>query len=166
MHTILSIACGAEEEPPPIPRKLSKRCRLWCHRDDIRLLAGLRRYGLGAWKQISEFVGNGKTSSQCSQRWSRALNPVLSKEQWTDRQDRALCALVAEHGEHSWARVAKELGTRSDVQCRYRFDLLRRARKVEGPQRAGVRLLTDPGQLSGAELMPPLIVRSPPADVE
>jgi hypothetical protein len=166
MQMILSIACGELAETPPMPRKLSKRCRLWCQEDDIRLLAGIRRYGVGAWKQIAAFVGRGKSSGQCSQRWSRALNPALSKEHWTDDQDRALWALVGEHGEHSWARIAKEIGSRSDVQCRYRFALLRRSRKFEEPQHPAVRLIRDPFQLAIAELMPPLVVRRPHASVE
>jgi hypothetical protein len=159
VQTIINIGCGCRGDPPPIPRRLSKRFRLWNHTDDIRLLAGLWRYGIGDWKRISQFVGNGKTSAQCSQRWSRALNPALSKEPWTEDEDRALLEFVGEYGEHSWARVAKQVGSRSDVQCRYRFELLQKMKKESERRGKPLRLVNDPFQLSDAELMPPLILR-------
>jgi hypothetical protein len=155
IQTILSIASGEAAESPPIPRKISKRCRLWNHEDDVRLLAGLRRFGIGDWKRIAEFVGNDKTSSQCSQRWSRALNPSLSKEQWTEEQDRELCEYVAEYGEHSWACVTKLIGCRSDVQCRYRFEQLKKTKKGQPV----LRLIEDPVELLIEEFIPPLLNR-------
>jgi hypothetical protein len=161
IQTILMIAEGSSVKSPPIPRKLSKRCRLWTRDDDVRLLAGLRRYGIGDWKQIAIFVGNGKTSSQCSQRWSRALNPSLSKEQWTEDEDRELLESVAEYGEHSWARVSKQMGSRSDVQCRYRFEQLQKAKQTAETQKTVLRLVKDPFELPFSELMPPLILREP-----
>jgi hypothetical protein len=35
--------------------------------------------------------------------------------------------LVAEHGTASWAKIATLIGTRSDVQCRYRFRKIEKA---------------------------------------
>lgn len=40
---------------------------------------------------------------------------------WSPDEEKQLIDIVVELGEHSWANVAKRLGTRSDVQCRYRF---------------------------------------------
>jgi hypothetical protein len=162
VHAILNLAYGGPSESITIPRQLSKRCRLWSTSDDARLLAGLMRYGPRDWKRIAEFVGNGKTGSQCSQRWSRALNPELSKEQWTEEEDEELWDGVQTHGQHSWAKVAQRVRSRSDVQCRYRYDQLKRMRK--GRQRrkivkATLRLLEDPFELDVAELIPPLIDR-------
>jgi hypothetical protein len=56
-----------------IPRKLSKGYRLWTQNDDNRSLVALFRFGLGDWKRIAEFVGEGNTES-------RTLNQSLSKE--------------------------------------------------------------------------------------
>jgi hypothetical protein len=163
IQTILNIASGSRSESALIPRGLSKRCRSWSQDNDVRLLAGLFRYGLGDWKNIAEFVGAGKTGSQCSQRWSRALNPALSKEQWTEEEDGDLWDGVITHGQHSWAKVAKRVQSRSDVQCRYRFDQLKKMKKFE--QRTKVvgtplRLLESSVQLSAAELIPPLVMRN------
>jgi hypothetical protein len=162
IQSILNIADGVGSDPPPIPRHLTKRCRLWAPGDDVRLLAGLVKYGVGDWKNIAEFVGNGKTGSQCSQRWTRALNPELSKDQWTEEEDGDLWDGVQTHGQHSWARVAKHVRSRSDVQCRYRYDQLKRMKKFRGNQKVvdvPVRLIEDPFDFAMAELMPPLIDR-------
>jgi len=98
-----------------------KKCRMWNSEEDILLLAAIHKYGLGDWKSISIFVGGGRSRSQCSQRWGRALDPHITKVPWDAEEEQRLIELVAEHGEHSWASVAKKLGTRSDVQCRYRY---------------------------------------------
>lgn len=98
-----------------------RKCRMWTPNEDILLLAAIHKYGLGDWKSISKFVGGDRSRSQCSQRWGRALDPRITKMPWSSEEEEKLCNLVDELGEHSWAQVAKRLGTRSDVQCRYRF---------------------------------------------
>lgn len=98
-----------------------RRCRMWRPDEDILLLAAIHKFGLGDWKSISQFVGGDRSRSQCSQRWGRALDPRITKLPWGPEEEQQLCDLVAELGEHSWANVAKRLGTRSDVQCRYRY---------------------------------------------
>ena len=99
----------------------NKKCRMWNRSEDILLLAAIHKYGLGDWKSISIFVGGGRSRSQCSQRWGRALDPRITKVAWDSAEEQRLCEIVSEVGEHSWANVAKRLGTRSDVQCRYRY---------------------------------------------
>ena len=100
---------------------INKRCRMWSTSEDILLLAAIHKYGLGDWKSISLFVGGGRSRSQCSQRWGRAMDPRIAKVAWDPQEEDKLCNLVRELGEHKWATVAKRLGTRSDVQCRYLY---------------------------------------------
>jgi hypothetical protein len=102
------------------------KSRPWTNYEDQRLLAGIHRYGLDDWQLIALFVGNGRTKSQCSQRWSRGLDPKICKEQWSPVQDDRLIELVALYGEKCWTRVAMELGNRCDVQCRYRYRQLQK----------------------------------------
>jgi hypothetical protein len=102
------------------------KSRPWTNYEDQRLLAGIHRYGLDDWQLIALFVGNGRTKSQCSQRWSRGLDPKICKEQWSPDQDDRLVDLVALYGEKCWTRVAAELGNRCDVQCRYRYRQLQK----------------------------------------
>lgn len=98
-----------------------KKARAWTEAEDMRLLAGIHKYGLDAWGAVTNFVGSGRSRSQCSQRWFRGLDPRISKVLWTAKEDEKLLALVAEYGDHSWTRIANELGNRSDAQCRYRY---------------------------------------------
>ena len=108
----------------------NKRCRMWSPEEDILLLAAIHKFGLGDWKSISMFVGGGRSRSQCSQRWGRALDPRITKVAWDPEEEQTLCNLVSELGEHKWATVAKKLGTRSDVQCRYRYYQIVKRRNI------------------------------------
>jgi hypothetical protein len=87
----------------------------------MRLLSGVLHFGLDNWQQVALFVGNGRSRSQCSQRWSRVISPRISKKKWTPEEDQQLRDLVDEFGEKSWTKIASILGNRSDVQCRYHY---------------------------------------------
>jgi hypothetical protein len=76
-------------------------------------------------------VGNNRTSSQCSQRWQRGLDPRISRGRWTAEDEAKLLKLVAQFGEKSWIRISAAMGNRSDVQCRYRYLHLQRGSSVE-----------------------------------
>jgi hypothetical protein len=108
---------------PPAPHSRRKNV-LWSEYEDMRLLAGVHRFGLGAWGSVARFVGNNRVKTQCCQRWSRGLNPNIRRTGWTPEEDERLLALVECFGRKSWTRVATELGNRCDVQCRYRFQQL------------------------------------------
>lgn len=101
-----------------------KKNHTWTAIEDQRLLAAVARYGIENWKNISDFVGNGRTRSQCSQRWLRCLNPKISKKSWTNEEDKQLKELVDIHGNKSWTKIASIMGNRSDVQCRYHYNHL------------------------------------------
>ena len=48
------------------------------------------------------------------------VNPNIKKEKWTEEEDEALVALVAEHG-NAWADIARRLDGRTDQQCMGRW---------------------------------------------
>ena len=98
-----------------------KRAKLWNANEDKRLIAAIYRFSLNDWISVSKFVGNGRNRSQCSQRWFRCLDPKIEKSKWNNEEDERLKELVSIFGDHSWAKVASKMGTRSDVQCRYRW---------------------------------------------
>jgi hypothetical protein len=113
--------------PPPnatSDQQGRKKMRPWNSYEDQRLLAGIYRFGLDSWPIVAEFVGNGRTRAQCSQRWLRGLDPHIAKEQWTIEADERLLSLVALHGNKSWTQISGEMGNRCDVQCRYRYKQL------------------------------------------
>ncbi|KAK8887945.1 hypothetical protein M9Y10_039004 [Tritrichomonas musculus] len=96
----------------------------WTKYEDQRLLAGIHKVGLESWNNVAAFVGNGRTRSQCSQRWNRGLNPKISKTCWSHDEEVKLLEYVEKYGERAWTRIANEFGNRSDVQCRYRYQQL------------------------------------------
>ena len=129
MQKISAILSMTDEPIPANARGFAEnlsrhKTRPWMQYEDQRLLSAIWRYGLDNWMMIAEFVGNGRTRSQCSQRWNRGLNPKISKGSWSKEEEDKLLKLVAENGDKSWTKIATEFGNRSDVQCRYRYQQL------------------------------------------
>lgn len=129
MQRVAGILSIKDEPIPPNPHEymdnISRhRTRPWMLYEDQRLLAAILRYGFENWVMIAEFVGNGRTRSQCSQRWNRGLNPKISKGTWSKEEEEKLMRLVSENGDKSWTKISMEFGNRSDVQCRYRYQQL------------------------------------------
>ena len=122
----------------------------WTTEEDERLLAGIYQYGLSDWLRVSEFVGSGRSRAQCGQRWLRCLDPNMRKDKWSPEEDQLLLRQVEAFGEHSWAKIAKELGYRTDVQCRYRYTHhLRNAQQVKPMPTQIPMMPTPPAGLPG-----------------
>jgi hypothetical protein len=132
IHPLSMLQAVDSMSPDPIPfsdddvgRHGTRRCgRYWSTYEDQRLLAGILRFGIENWTSIAAFVGNGRSRSQCSQRWYRGLNPSVVKGQWSKEEEERLVELVRSSGDQSWTKIALQLGNRSDVQCRYRYHQL------------------------------------------
>ena len=103
------------------PEKGRRRARPWTQEEDLRLLKGIYKHGLDNWGEVVKLVGNGRTRPQCSQRWYRGIDPKINKQPWTPEEDDKLFKLVEELGTKVWSKIAAEMGTRSDVQCRYHY---------------------------------------------
>lgn len=108
-----------------------KKSRTWTSYEDNRLIAGIYKFGIDNWTSISRFVGNGRSRSQCSQRWQRGLDPHLSKDQWSLAEEANLLRLVQYYGEKSWTQIAAKIGNRSDVQCRYKYKQMQKDHSVQ-----------------------------------
>ena len=128
----------APETPPSVMRheqsdpvkSLRKKTRPWAAHEDIRLLAGIHRFGLENWVSVAKFVGNGRSRAQCAQRWVRGLDPRISKDQWSPEDEEKLLNLIKHNGSKGWTTIAAGMGNRSDVQCRYHFLQMRRDGKL------------------------------------
>jgi hypothetical protein len=109
--------------PPPASDagSLRQKPRPWCENEDNRLLAGIHRFGLESWWSVAQFVGGGRTRAQCAQRWTRGLDPHLSRSEWSYEDEEKLLRFASEYGSKRWTRIAAAMGNRSDVQCRYHF---------------------------------------------
>lgn len=148
------------DEPLPDPLRDDKsgqrhKSRPWSPYEDQRLLAGIRKFGIENWTSISRFVGNGRTRSQCSQRWYRGLDPRISKDQWTKAEEDKLVHLIAQNGDKSWTQIAAKMGNRSDVQCRYKYKQLQReSQKTDHPLQPGSEMKKNKEELN-EEYQPP-----------
>ena len=118
------------ENLPTSPLSTRSKARSWTPYEDQRLLAGVWRFGVNNWPMVARFVGNRRTRGQCAQRWNRGLNPTIDKGPWTETEEERLLSLVTEHGDKSWTRIAALMGHRSDVQCRYRYQQLKKKRQI------------------------------------
>lgn len=144
--------------PDPIPFQgetdtMKKKSRCWSPYEDDRLVAGIFRYGVDNWTSISNFVGNGRTRSQCSQRWQRGLDPRLSKDQWSVAEEALLFQLVQYFGEKSWTQIAMKMGNRSDVQCRYHYKQMQKER-ARLPFKQAAPNFMQPGNLRPSQSQP------------
>lgn len=104
----------------------------WKPEEDARLKEAIQLYGSLDWMKISNYVGNGRTRSQCSQRWHRCLDPHISKEKWSEDEIECLKNLVNEYGDRSWARIASKMEKRCDVQCRYMYKRIINKKNIRG----------------------------------
>ncbi|EAY00241.1 Myb-like DNA-binding domain containing protein [Trichomonas vaginalis G3] len=128
-----------ENEPLPTPETLAysskrqfgvrKKSSPWTEIEDLRLVAAIFRYGAKDWRQIAEFVGNDRSSSQCNQRWCRAIDPNISHTPWSSEEDAQLLRAVEILGNKNWCQVAKIMNRRTDLQCRYRYQQITRKNK-------------------------------------
>ena len=110
-----------------LPSHSKAQCRRpWSEYEDMRLIAGIHKYGMIDFHLIAKFVGNGRSQWQCRQRWTRGIDPSISKEKWSESEDNDLLEAVKALGAKQWKKVAMRLPNRSDVQCRYRYHLLTR----------------------------------------
>lgn len=142
---------GDQPLPPPSFNKLSlilntrKKGLSWSTDEDMRLLTAVSKYGSHDWVMISAFVGGGRTSSQCNQRWTRALNPSISRNPWTQEEDMQLMKIVEEMGEGGWRKIAQRLDGRTDLQCRHRYLQMKKKKSMENVDKKRIVLpsLTD-----------------------
>ena len=58
---------------------------------------------------------------QCLHRWTKVLNPNLTKGPWTDDEDRKVVELVEKYGAKKWSVIAQHLPGRIGKQCRERW---------------------------------------------
>jgi hypothetical protein len=128
LHVILHCQEQLPQSEPAIISQsgTKKRSRPWTLTEDNRLLCAIHRYGLQAWPAVAAFVGNNRERTQCAQRWFRGLDPRICKDDWTEAEDLRLMQLVTQRPDAGWTRISREIGNRSDVQCRYRYLSLKR----------------------------------------
>lgn len=109
-----------------------QKSRPWTTEEDQKLLVAIREHGNSNWAAVAQYVGNGRTKAQCSQRYNRVINPNISKANWSKEEEDKLIQIVNQVGNKAWTRVAQQFGNRSDVQCRFKYNYL--MKKAMGQQ--------------------------------
>lgn len=69
---------------------------------------------------VARTVSDDATASQCQSRYTRSLDPSLTRGIWTEEQDTQLRRAVEVFG-HSWSDVCTFVTGRSSEQCRDRW---------------------------------------------
>lgn len=118
------------------PKPLNSRAKSirWTQEEDNLLLAAVQEYGNTNWGAVASKVGNNRTKAQCSQRFNRVLNPKNSKANWSPEEEERLLQIVAQVGNKAWTRVATQLGNRSDVQCRFKYNYIMKKLGKHNPE--------------------------------
>ena len=107
--------------------RTSERSR-WTTKEDTRLYAAVFKFGVEQWPAVAKFHGS-RSRNQCNQRWTRALDPAITTV-WTQEEIATLLEL-APSDKYSWGAVAIRIGTKSDLQCRYKYLQLQKSHKVQ-----------------------------------
>ena len=108
--------------------KKKRSCARWTEEENKKLIEAYIKYEGKNWGAIAKAVGN-KTSDQCNQHWWRVLNPEICKTPWITEEDQLLFDRVTEFGESSWKKVSQGLRGRTDLQCRHRWNQLKKLSK-------------------------------------
>ena len=80
---------------------------MYIHQDAI-LIEAVKKHDGKNWKQIASNLP-GKTEVQCLHRWSKVLNPELTKGPWSEEDDKLIIALVDKYGPKKWSLIAGHL---------------------------------------------------------
>jgi len=93
--------------------------RRWTAEEDQQLKYAVEQRGPRNWKSISELV-DGRSHTQCLQRWSKVLKPGLIKGHWSNKEDALLTSLF-QAGWDNWTHIAENIPGRTSKQCRERW---------------------------------------------
>lgn len=158
MQSILSVSDNPLPAPTEQVRSIGNhtKTRSWTADEDFRLIAGIHKFGMDNWQQVANFVGSGRLKNQCHQRWARGLDPKIDKTAWTKDEDEKLLMLTKVYGEKAWTRIATCFPNRCDVQCRYRFNMLKKESDFEMKLRSAKETIQSNPAMAASVLGVPL----------
>jgi len=77
----IAVTFGVGVGVPPIKKKMEKA--KWSASEDTVLKRAVEQHDGKNWKLIASYL-EGKTEVQCLHRWTKVLNPNLTKGPWTE----------------------------------------------------------------------------------
>ncbi|CAL5076929.1 unnamed protein product [Urochloa decumbens] len=94
--------------------------KAWTKEEDLRLQAAVQTFG-EKWQLVSACL-DGRTGSQCSNRWRKTLHPTRTRVgRWHLDEDKRLMVCVKLIGSGSWSRIAPFIPGRTQTQCHERW---------------------------------------------
>ncbi|XP_074357243.1 uncharacterized protein LOC141696975 isoform X1 [Apium graveolens] len=95
--------------------------REWTEDEDDKLRAAVATYGESDWQSVASVL-EGRTGTQCSNRWTKALHPMRKRKgKWIPNEDKRLKVAAMFFGAKNWRSVAQYVPGRDHVQCRERW---------------------------------------------
>nr|GEV57670.1 transcription factor MYB98-like [Tanacetum cinerariifolium] len=93
--------------------------------DEDRLLVQLvKQHGDSKWSQIAEKLP-GRIAKQCRDRWQNHLRPDITKDAWSEEEDKLLIAIHKEVG-NKWSEIARRLPGRSENTIKNHWNATKR----------------------------------------
>ncbi|BFG33153.1 hypothetical protein CerSpe_194270 [Prunus speciosa] len=93
----------------------------WTKDEDARLRSAVEALGEGDWQSVASAL-EGRTGSQCSNRWKKSLHPTRKREgRWTPEEDKHLKVAQMLFGPKNWNKTAQFVPGRTQAQCRDRY---------------------------------------------
>lgn len=98
----------------------------WSEQEDQALTEAVRYFltitknSALPWNRIAENIPY-RTGIQCQARWTEALDPAVRKGRWHPDEDKLLNLAIIKYG-CCWIRVASMIPTRTQRQCRTRWN--------------------------------------------
>lgn len=95
--------------------------REWTEVEDEKLRAAVETYGESDWQCVASVL-EGRTGTQCSNRWTKSLHPMRKRKgKWIPNEDKRLKVASMFFGAKNWKNVAQYVPGRDHVQCRERW---------------------------------------------
>ncbi|XP_075503533.1 uncharacterized protein LOC142540937 isoform X2 [Primulina tabacum] len=95
--------------------------REWIKEEDDQLRDAVETFGESNWQLVAS-VMEGRTGTQCSNRWLKTLHPARKRVgKWTAEEDKRMKIAVTLFGPKTWKKVAQCVPGRTQVQCRERW---------------------------------------------
>jgi hypothetical protein len=85
----------------------------WSPEEDIKLVDLVAKHGLKKWSVIANELP-GRKGKQCRERWINVLDPTISKEPWSEDEDRIIITCFRNGTGGQWTKMSQQMVGRTD----------------------------------------------------